>query len=135
MLIHHLSQNNRAFRSNPNQVLAADVAQIGAKSQNNRAFRSNPNQFILTLMKNKSESLLRHKITEPSAQIPTWIFMTFSMQFLNRHKITEPSAQIPTKMKKYRRLKMKSQNNRAFRSNPNSFLLGRSWRHLERVTK
>jgi len=39
-----------------------------------------------------------HKITEPSAQIPTIRVYQGSMVFLNpqRHKITEPSAQIPT---------------------------------------
>jgi len=64
-----------------------------------------------------------HKITEPSAQIPTLFRKEFSgMKQLEkyRHKITEPSAQIPTT---YTATldddSSLSQNNRAFRSNPN----------------
>jgi len=37
-------------------------------SQNNRAFRSNPNKKIMV---GKELLIIRHKITEPSAQIPT----------------------------------------------------------------
>jgi len=66
-----------------------------------------------------------HKITEPSAQIPT------NIQILNTedrsvigHKITEPSAQIPTdeagEGDEAGDLCGMSQNNRAFRSNPNN---------------
>jgi len=41
-----------------------------------------------------------HKITEPSAQIPTTHFINTASQHgeKNGHKITEPSAQIPTWM-------------------------------------
>jgi len=41
-----------------------------AKSQNNRAFRSNPNKPVKNLHL-KKDKYLCHKITEPSAQIPT----------------------------------------------------------------
>jgi len=64
-----------------------------------------------------------HKITEPSAQIPTFLTvkeLDLFLQMKLSHKITEPSAQIPTeKGIRIITLAIKSQNNRAFRSNPN----------------
>jgi len=67
-------------------------------SQNNRAFRSNPNCVFCDAQKK-----------------------------INCHKITEPSAQIPTKERKpmsFTTLWALSQNNRAFRSNPNLIFFG-----------
>jgi len=64
-------------------------------SQNNRAFRSNPNKISVTKEPFEPRS---HKITEPSAQIPTKTNMGRQLDLIG-HKITEPSAQIPTFLK------------------------------------
>jgi len=66
------------------------------KSQNNRAFRSNPNWLFKDKGGNGKRKLC-HKITEPSAQIPTRKRMDINGDGkIACHKITEPSAQIPT---------------------------------------
>jgi len=149
-----MSQNNRAFRSNPNLFLGVRNQNFPRRksflSQNNRAFRSNPNSN--TWWWCPITDLVRcHKITEPSAQIPTKRmgidlkhklklesqnnrafrsnpnhffsngYNNDSLQY-NCHKITEPSAQIPTIMSNIVDKIIRattSQNNRAFRSNPN----------------
>jgi len=94
-------------------------------SQNNRAFRSNPNSSTILIMEGENSTC--HKITEPSAQIPTHASAPKATK-TNKisHKITEPSAQIPTKKSGLSSCTMNaldwmSQNNRAFRSNPNLY--------------
>jgi len=66
------SQNNRAFRSNPNYLgiySGNNKTDDLHSSQNNRAFRSNPNgSEYQDITADKGTG---HKITEPSAQIPT----------------------------------------------------------------
>jgi len=90
-----LSQNNRAFRSNPNNP-AKHLSLEAVRSQNNRAFRSNPN-FLKNVRDDVKYPKLSHKITEPSAQIPTG----------PKYILIDAGAHLG------------SQNNRAFRSNPN----------------
>jgi len=48
MMDSQTSQNNRAFRSNPNEINLNDLFECADNllSQNNRAFRSNPNKKI-----------------------------------------------------------------------------------------
>jgi len=98
-------------------------------SQNNRAFRSNPNSWV-NITENLGNLFSCHKITEPSAQIPTLlmnIIIVLSTDEKPSHKITEPSAQIPTRLLKNHQERLehlRHKINRAFRSNPNCFFLG-----------
>jgi len=92
------------------------------RSQNNRAFRSNPNMIA----KEENYKLLwrikpGHKITEPSAQIPTNLFGSKhskpSLSQNNRAFRSNPNSEDESKG-----VINMSQNNRAFRSNPNAYI-------------
>jgi len=98
---HRRSQNNRAFRSNPNFFIFLKKGGKNEKSQNNRAFRSNPNvtddgEGLPSTVTVICARIYCHKITEPSAQIPTGGNYEKILDWIICHKITEPSAQIPT---------------------------------------
>jgi len=89
------SQNNRAFRSNPNQQNGIFVRIIEKRSQNNRAFRSNPNSLKLErdgwrIESQNNRAFRSNPNSLANGRLTYWTITTMS------HKITEPSAQIPT---------------------------------------
>jgi len=115
-----LSQNNRAFRSNPNFLGGqdAEMAEIAA-SQNNRAFRSNPNKdernpdvYEFAFLSSQNNRAFRSNPND------AWLYV-ITAGVASQNNRAFRSNPNPMSYIGEGDLKNLSQNNRAFRSNPN----------------